>query len=209
MKAEYATRKVIRRFPWLFLHLTSLKVHVVTLSEEFMFSASCDEEVWGTNVKLSKCLTCHQGPSNFAAIVSTSYIYVYLAHQLQTVTVSATSIFNQNTDPTDARIVLKQTKRWTIGEYVCERKTVKPFCNAAENWTECPPNVKLERYRSVWGALRRQTVTAWLLDCFACYTSHTQLFVRPLDPRNYDNLFFTHFVLTYDFSLTIFITLQL
>ena len=89
------------------------------------------------------------------------------------------------------------------------KENCKTFFNAAVTWTVCPPNVKLELYRSVWGALRRQTVTAWLLDCFACYTSHTQLFVRPLDPRNYDNLFFTHFVLTYDFSLTIFIMLQL
>lgn len=59
----------------------------------------------------------------------------------------------------------KQKKRWAIGKDACERKTVKPFCNADVTWSERPPNVKPERYRSVWGALRRQTVTAWLLDC--------------------------------------------
>jgi len=57
---------------------------------------------------MSNCLTWYQGPSNFAAIVGLS---VYLAHKLQTVIVSATNIFNQNTDLTDSRIVLKQKKR--------------------------------------------------------------------------------------------------
>ena len=69
--------RLSKSFPWLFLHLTSLKVHAATPSNEFMFSAGCDEDVWGTNVKLSKCLTCHQGPSNFAAIVGLSHIYMF------------------------------------------------------------------------------------------------------------------------------------
>ena len=163
----------------------------------------------GVNVKLSKCLTSPRPQKRCCNSGSVIYIYVYLAHKLQTVIVSVTNIFNQNNYPTDAQIGMKQKKRWETGKDVCERRTMKPLRNAAVTWTECPPNVKPERYRSVWGALIRQTVTVWLLDCFACYTSHTQLFVRPLHPRNYDNLYFTHFVLTYDFSLTIFIMPQL
>jgi hypothetical protein len=69
------TARLYNRFPWLSLHLPSLNVHVAMLRKkghslfnEIMFSAGCDEDVLGTNV-LSKCFTCHQGPSNVAAFV--------------------------------------------------------------------------------------------------------------------------------------------
>ena len=57
MKAEYANCRVIQKFPWLFLHLLPSILHAATLKNEFMFSAGCDEDVWGTNVKLFNCLT--------------------------------------------------------------------------------------------------------------------------------------------------------
>ena len=176
------------------------------------------EEVLGTNVKLSKCLNCRQGPKNVAALLGLSYthastriyICVYLSHKLQTVIVPVTNIFSQKTDPTDAKIVPKQTKRWAVCKDVCERGELQNLYVVGP-WLE--PSVCRMWSQNV--TARREALNdgrLWRLDCLtvsrAALATRNYLCDR-CTPRNYDNLFFTHFVLTYDFSLTIFIMPQL
>ena len=176
-------------------------MHVVTLSNEFMFSVGCDNVQLFNLVPRPQQLRCNSGS------VCLSCPQITDCNSLSDKYIQSKYWPNRLPNSAEAEEAMSNW-RGCVWKENCKR-----FCNAAVTWTEYPPNVKQERYRSVWGTLGRQTVTAWLFDCltdcFACCTSHTQLFVRPLDPRNYDNLFLTHFVLTYDFSLTIFITLQL